>query len=77
MLHPLEKKTLSHHFKQESNNQYHHTKLTHPSPNHTPLEAEAEDLTLGMAADEEGVAREEDQSRLQNTQQSTLTNSKS
>ena len=75
-LHPLEKKTLLHHFKQESNNQRHPTKLTKHSPNHTPLEAEAEELTLGMATDEEGVAQEEDQSRLQNTQQSTLTNSK-
>ena len=71
MLHPLEKKTLSHYSKQESNNQHHHTQLTDHSPNHTPLEAEAEKLTLGMAVDEEGVVQEEDQARLQNSQQSS------
>ena len=30
---PLEKKTLSHHSKQESKNQHHHTRLTHHSSN--------------------------------------------
>ena len=63
MLHPLEKKTLSHHYKQDSNNQHRHTRLTHHSPNHTPLEAETEGLMLDMDAYEEGVAQEEDQSR--------------
>ena len=62
-LHPLEKKTLSHYSKQESNNQHNDTKLTHHSPNHTPLEAETEGLMLDMDAYEEGVAQEEDQSR--------------
>ena len=76
MLHPLEKKTLSHHSKKESNNQHYHTRLTHHSPNHIPLEAETEGHMLCTKADEEDVAQEEDQSHLQNTQQSTLTNSR-
>ena len=58
MLHPLEKKILSHHSKQESNNQHNHKKLTNYSPNHTPWEAKAEGLMLGMEGDEEGVAQE-------------------
>ena len=67
MLLPLEKKTLSKHSNQESNNQHYHTRITHHSPN-TPWEAEVEGLMLGIVANEEDVVQEDDQSRFQNTQ---------
>ena len=59
---PLEKKTPSYHFKEDSNNKAHHIVILQYRPrNHTHQEAVEEKPTQGMEADEKNVAQDEDQ----------------
>ena len=59
---PPEKKTLSHHFKEYSNNQAHSIAILQHRPlNHIHQEAVKEEPTQGMEVDEEDVAQDEEQ----------------
>ena len=58
---PPEKKNLSHHFKEDFNNQAHHIEiLQHQQLNHIHQEAVEEEPTQNMEVDEEDVAQDEE-----------------
>ena len=69
MSNPPEKKTLSHHFKEDLNNQSHCIAILQHRPlNHIHQEAVKEEPTQGMEVDEEDVAQDEDQIHSHDTQ---------